>query len=136
MADIVLTGVYSSAVRAFKTSHDSERFSDGFIDSCNRAIGEINNKADLDSRISRIDNVNDTVTNLDEKYEHCLTSGIWRWLLLSGQKPNQGFEQQVNHLASMFEDYIMEMMTDIRNDLQDSDTDDSEYDIIGLGALG
>ncbi len=138
MADLVLTGIYDSAMRAFSTKgQGSERFEQDFIDSANRAINQINIDGDLSSRVSRVDDTGDTVTNLDEDYEHVITAGIWRWLILSGQKPSRGFERQVNHMAALFESYIAGMAGDLRNDLQDSQgADDDTTDIIGLGALG
>lgn len=138
MADIALTNVYNAAQRAFAVrGSGNDRFDSDFLDAANRSIGELNNKADLETRVESVTSVDDTVENLDTKYEHCLTAGIWRWLILAGRKPQQGFERQVNHLASLFEDYIGEMQDDLRNDRQDANgSDDDTYDIIGLGKLG
>lgn len=138
MADIVLTALYNAKQREFKLEGaGSSRFEADFIDAVNRAVGRMNNRADLATRIARITDTDDTVTNLDVKYEYVLSSGVTAFLMIAGQKPARGFEKQLAFMMSLFDEGIDEMMTDLRNDQQDSQgTDDDETDIIGLGQLG
>ena len=138
MADVALQNLYDTAQRAFSMQgQGNERFASDFIDATNHAINQINSDGDMATRISRVANENAIVTGLDVDYSHVLTAGIWRWLLLMGQKPSRGFERQVEHMASMFEHFISMLQTDLRNNQQDEQgADDDTYDIIGLGALG
>jgi len=137
MADILLTGVYDAAMRAFVThGQGSDRFESDFLDAANYAISQINTEGNPETAVVRVDTTGDTVTNLDDEYTHVLTAGIWTWLLLSGNKPARGFERQVNHMANRFEFFISMMQTNIRNIAQDADTDDSTTSTMGLGPLG
>ena len=137
MADILLTGVYDSAQRAFKKEGSgSARFESDFVNATNRTINRINRDADLETRITRIDNVEDTVDGLDAKYEDVLFEGITYFLMKAGQRPARGFERQLSHVENAFVDGISGIQTDIRNIATDADTDDETATVIGLGPLG
>jgi len=136
MADIPLTNVYDGALRAFrKQGAGSNRFLADFVDATNRTINRINRDADLATRISRIDDTEDTVA-LDEKYEDVLFDGITYFLMKTGQPPAKGFERQLAHVEAALEAGIDGIMTDIRNLATDADTNDETATVIGLGPLG
>lgn len=138
MADIALSGVYDAAQRTFaKDGSGSARFEQDFINAVNRSINQINRMADLETRITRISDANDTVTGLDVVYEDVLFNGIVFHLMGAGQRPANGYEKQIAAVEKMFHTGIDELQTDLRNAQQDANgSDDDTYDIIGLGALG
>ena len=135
MANLQLDALYDQKQREFATQNSGgTRFQSDFLDATNRSINVINRDADLATRISRIDSIEDSVA-LDAKYEDVLSDGITKHLLLMGRRPAKGAEQLVRSRAAMFEAGVSGIQTDIRNLAQAADTSD-ESDFIGLGGLG
>lgn len=137
MADIVLRGVYEQKSREFKTQGAGLiNFENDFLTATNRAINRINRDANLETEISAISGIEDTVTGLDEKYEDVLSDGISLYLLFAGQRPAKGAENQVGQLEARFVEGISSIFIKIINDLSDADEDDDTTSIIGAGILG
>lgn len=137
MADIALRALYDQKAREFGTQGAGlARFDADFIDATNRAINRINRGADLSTRITRVDDLNDEVTGLDEDYEDVLSDGISLNLMLMGRRPPKGAEAIIQVLESRFSGGIAEIFFENINDQQNADTDDDTYDIFGLGKLG
>lgn len=139
MADVALYSVYTSKQNEFGTRGAGlDRFKEDFLTATNRAINQMNRDADLSGwgqQISRVDSVEDTVTNLDVIYEDVLSSGITVYLAALGQRLARGAEDQLNAARKNFEAGITSMYYDLMNRAIASDADDEE-DFIGLGALG
>ena len=137
MADIVLTSLYEQKEGEFGTKGAGlTRFKKDFVTATNRAIYQMNHDADLENAISDVTDTDDTVTNCDVKYEYVLSWGISLHLLYMGRRPPKGAEALIKQAKEEFEDGIQRMMDNLRNDLQDADTNDDTTDIIGHGALG
>ena len=137
MADIVLTGVYNAAQRAFRTEGSgSQRFEQDFVDAARRTCSRINRQADLEDEITLPVRTGNTLTNLDEDYEDVLFDGITYYLMKAGQKPARGFERQITHVEQAFIEGIQGIQDDIRNEATEDDSDDDTTDTIGIGKLG
>jgi hypothetical protein len=136
MANLQLDALYDQKQREFATQNNGgSRFQLDFIDATNRAINEINRKADLSTRVSRVDDIDDTVA-LDAKYEDVLSDGISLHLMMGNRRPAKGAEQLVRVRQLRFEDGISEIQADIRNIATDADSDDDSVTNIGLGPIG
>lgn len=134
MANIRLTQLYQQKGRQYGSS-DLARFAEDFPIAVNRAINEINQRADLATKISRIDSTEDTV-ELDEKYEDVLSVGVDMNLLIMGARPPKGMKNVVKTFREMFYDGIDRIRQNISNLASAADDDDEDDDIIGLGPLG
>lgn len=136
MADIDLRGLLDQKKQEFATQGAGDaRFAQDFLNAVNRAIGQINRKADLETRITIVETIEDGVTGLDAKYEDVLSAGVSYHLLLIGRRPAKGAEPLLAFVRNEFYAGIDEIRVDIMNLAMDADTD-QESDFIGQGAPG
>ena len=135
MANIDLKGVYSEKRSQFRTDGaGSRRFERAFIDSANASIGFINRHANLETRISIVDNT-EAVIDLDTTNIDALSDLITIELIKRGQRPAQGEENTFSDLNRQRKEIVSSIAWDIQNRAQDADTDD-ETSYAQLGALG
>jgi len=132
MANILVRPLYEQKQREFGVAGASlTRFQDDFIAAVNRAVNEINRRADLETRLTRITSLEGSVA-LDEKYEDVLSTGVSLNLHLMGSRPSKGAEQLVPMLERRFIDGISDMYYDLFNLREDADSDD---EIIGIAGM-
>ena len=135
MANIDLKGIYNLKLREFGLEGSGvDRFDLNFIDAANHAIGQINRKADLATRIARVDSTESTVT-LDDQYTDVLSDGITFFLVELGQRPARGADLQMGALVTRFRKGIDDIRADILNQIQSSNSEDT-VSVAALGALG
>lgn len=137
MADMHLDGLYTVIRQQFGVEGAAVKtFGTKFITSVNRSIREINQRANLETPITAVEDVDDTVTGLDEKYEDVLADGVaYNLYKLGVALPAKGAEGLVRQYRDSFVQGIHRIWTDILNDALDDDTD-NEDDFIDLGGLG
>ena len=133
MANISLAGFIGQKRRAFRTvGIDLVRFESDVIDAINRACRRINRDADLETRITYV-NQGDTTIALDEDYEDVLSDAVDINLIDMGSRPAKGFEVPYTEAKRALPEQIDSIRSDILNRAVEADTDD-ETSFVGVGA--
>lgn len=128
-------GLYEAKQREFETmGSGSERFESDFIDAVNISTSEINQRADLETRISKITTLNDTVA-LSDEYLNILSHMVSVCLMEKGQRPARGAEGMYNDMKRQVPSLCDKIRMDILNQAITDDTTDTS-DFVALGGLG
>jgi len=134
MANIRLTGVFSQKSREFSTQGSGlERFEQDFVDAVNYACKRISLEANLETAISEVTSIQDTL-GLDDAYTHILSDGITLYLMDFGQRPAKGAEANRTAIENRFVQGISLIYQAVKNSAQEGDGYE-DTDVIGLGAL-
>lgn len=131
MANIYLQAVYESFFNRFGVDDGNDEFANDFLVCTNRAVGQINNDADLATQIPFALNIDQEIT-LDEKYEFAFSDGVTMNLVKQGRQlvGDKKRVPTVRELEARFNEGIDAIQTDLRNTEQETATND----ITGLGA--
>lgn len=136
MANIDLQGLEDRAKRVFVSQgQGGTNFTNSFVSCANDVIGRINRKADLETRISRIDAPSDTIA-LDEDYTDVFWDVLVVCMIQDGQRPPRGLEDQYTDMARQVGAKIDEIAYDLRNSATADDTNDETAQTAQLGPLG
>jgi hypothetical protein len=135
VANIDLEELFKAKQRSFRTEGSGDiRFERDFTAAVNDATRKINRGADLVTRIGMVATHTETVA-LSDEYVDILSDLIHIGLIQNGQRPSAGDEVSFQDLARQKKTLVSEIAHDIRNQRQESNTDDTN-DIAQLGGLG
>jgi hypothetical protein len=112
----------------------SNRFKAAFPRAVNRSLMELESKANTGVDFAMIESIDDTVEDLDDKYEFVLYAGVAYWL------NRMGFRAGDARIASATLSDTNRLWKDAKGDyisgkMQDL-MDDGEEDVVNLGYVG
>jgi len=134
MAAIAVQSLYDQKKREFFVQGSSQdRFQLDFIDAVNRALRRINIRANLSTALTVIEDLTDSITVDTADWEFILSDLVTDELVRMGQRPAKGVVLKTPAELNEEINLIRQNVLHVR---QDADTDDEDYDNVGLGALG
>ena len=109
------------------------RLANGFVRALNRALSELGVKADKASNFGSIASTDDTISDLNEKYEYIIYAGVMFNLIRMGHRPSDPKLATVVYEDSRkaWNDGKADYIVDLDNVIQS----DADNDVIGLGSL-
>jgi len=84
---VYLQHVYEDVVDEIGIGTGSKKLNQKFPRATNRALSELENKADTGTDFLFVTKINDTITQLADKHEYIIYSGIMYWLMRMGMRP-------------------------------------------------
>ena len=131
---VYLKHLYDDVVAELGQGVGSNRLNSAFPRAVNRALSELENKADTGTDFAVYEDIDSTVTELEAKHEYILYAGIMFWLQRMGYKPGDPriATAVLNDTERLWRSAKGDYIKDEVNDAQD----EGDEDIIGLGYLG
>ena len=131
---VSLKYLYDDIVAELGQGVGSNRLNAAFPRAVNRALSELENKADTGTDFAQVDNINDSVSELSAKHEYILYAGIMYWLQRMGYA--NGDPRIAAAVLSDTERMWKNAIGDYIKDSNVADQVDGEEDIINLGYVG
>ena len=131
---VYLKHLYDDVVAELGQGVGSNRLNSAFPRAVNRALSELENKADTGTDFAVYEDIDSTVTELEAKHEYILYAGIMYWLQRMGYRPGDAriatavLNDTQRGWQAAKGDYIKDQVADAQ--------DEGDEDIIGLGYLG
>jgi len=131
---VYLQTLYEDIVAELGQGSGSLRMSDAFPRACNRALAELESKANTGTDFALIESIEDVVEGLEDKHEYVLYAGAAFWLNRSGFK--NGDARIASAAMSDTRQAWKDAKGDYISDKMQADMDDGETDVANLGYVG
>jgi len=131
---VSLKFIYDDIILELGTGISSTKLNSSFPRATNRALNELENRADTGVDFTQVSSINDTVTQLVAKHEFILYAGIMYWLQRMGFA--NGDPRIAAAVLSDTERLWSSAIGDYVKDKVSDDMATGGIDIIGLGYVG
>jgi hypothetical protein len=130
---VYLGAIYEDVVDELNNG-ENERLSARFPRAVNRALSQLENKADTGTDFAYYDSKEDTVAELDAKHEYVLYTGVMYWLMRMGERP--GDPRIATAVLNDTERQWRASIGDYTKDKLNDDQTTGGLDIANLGYVG
>lgn len=130
---VYLGAIYQDVVDELNNGENS-RLSARFIRAVNRALSQLENKADTGTDFAIYSSKEDTVTELDAKHEYILYTGTMFWLYRMGERP--GDPRVATAVLNDTESQWRAAIGDYTKDKLNDDQTTGGLDIANIGYVG
>ena len=135
MANIMLQPFAELIGRSYGNSLGNAGFAADLLQAVNATVNEINQRADTETEIARVDGLATTLS-LDVRHQNVLLVGVVYFMAMFGNRPRGSDVRNLpplNQLRDEMNEAIRVYQGDVRNQL---DPEDEDTDIVGLGYAG
>jgi len=128
---ISVQALYERISSKFGRGGGSDKLADDFIYALNDARSELDYKNDLATKLTTIDDLNDTITDMEDQQFYILRAGVNFHLMFNGRVSNDPKQAEADlrraerRWVEAMDDYWGNRVNDLNND--------STADVIGLG---
>ena len=131
---VYLKHLYDDIVAEFGQGTGSSKLNAAFPRAVNRALSELESKANTGTDFAVYESVTETVSELEQKHEHVLYAGVMYWLQRAGWKPGDPriATAVLNDTERMWRDAKGDYISDKLNDAMA----EGDEDVINLGYVG
>jgi len=84
---VYLQHVYEDVVDEIGIGTGSVKLNKKFPRACNRALSELENKADTGTDLTFVTKIDQILTDIADKHEYIVYSGVMYWLMRMGMRP-------------------------------------------------
>ena len=126
--------LYDDIVEALGFGTGNAKFNSAFPRATNRALNQLENRADTGTDFTQVNSINESVTQLDAKHEYILYAGIMFWLQRMGHVV--GDTRLASAMLRDSTDTWNEAIGAYTKDKINEDQTTGGIDIIGIGYVG
>lgn len=129
-----LKAIYDDIIEQLGTGISSTKLNNAFPRATNRALNQLENRADTGTDFTAVAGIGDSITQLDAKHEYILYAGIMFWLQRAGFA--NGDPRVAAAMLKDSSDLWKEAIGAYIKDAVATEMADGTTDVIGQGYLG